>query len=218
MSRDHGISWHAMRRAHVLGFVVLAALCLAGMLVPSVEAKRTARVTLVGDSVAAAISYVPTAQAELARGLRLRLDLKVCRRLVQVSCPYHGSIASTALDAVRRYGRKLGAVLVVAVGYNESARGYGDGVDRVMRAARAQGAEGVVWVTLRETSEVYRRTNAEIRAAANRWPELVVADWDAYSSGKPWFRKDGPHLTTAGATALATFLRPYVLRAASKHA
>ena len=43
----------------------------------------------------------------------------------------------------------------------------------------------------------------------------MVADWNAYSAGKPWFGSDGLHLTTAGATALATFLRPYVLQAAT---
>lgn len=207
-----------MRRTHVLAVVVLASSCLVGLLAPASEAKSVARVTFVGDSVAASISYVPAAQAELARGFKVRLDLKVCRRLVQRSCTYERATPSTALDAVRSYRRKLGAVLVVAVGYNESTEGYGDGVDRVMRAALAQGANGVVWVTLRETNDTYRGTNAEIRAAAERWPELVVADWDAYSSGKPWFREVGPHLTTQGATALAAFLRPYVLRAATTHA
>jgi hypothetical protein len=136
---------------------------------------------------------------------------------VQTSCRYEGSTPSTALDAVREYGRKLGQVLIVKVGYNESTKGYREGIDRLMRAALADGANGVVWVTLRETIDIYRDTNAEIRAAARRWPQLVVADWNAYSSGKPWFRDGGLHLTVAGATALASFLRPYVFRAAAIH-
>jgi len=45
-----------------------------------------------------------------------------------------------------------------------------------------------------------------IRQAAKRWPELVVADWNACSSGKPWFGPDGLHLTVTGANALATLL------------
>jgi hypothetical protein len=54
-----------------------------------------------------------------------------------------------------------------------------------------------------------------IRQAGTRWPQLVVADWNSYSAGKPWFGSDGLHLSTTGATALATFLRPYILRAAA---
>ena len=44
---------------------------------------------------------------------------------------------------------------------------------------------------------------------------MLIADWNAYSAGKPWFRGDGLHMGTAGATAFATFLRPYIFRAAS---
>jgi hypothetical protein len=173
------------------------------------------RATFVGDSVSASILYTTTAQKQLAKGVKVRLDLKVCRRLVQPSCPYQGSTPSTALQAVRSYGRSLGNVLIVKVGYNESSSGYGKGIDQVMRAALADGAHGVVWVTLRESRDIYRSTNVAIRQAAKRWPQLVVADWNAYSAGKPWFGSDGLHLTAAGADGLATFLRQYVIRAAA---
>jgi hypothetical protein len=173
------------------------------------------RATFVGDSVSASILYTTTAQKQLSKGVKVRLDLKVCRRLVQPSCPYQGSTPSTALQAVQSYGRTLGNVLIVKVGYNESSSGYGKGIDQVMRAALADGAHGVVWVTLRESRDIYRSTNVAIRQAAKRWPQLVVADWNAYSAGKPWFGSDGLHLTVAGADGLATFLRPYVIRAAA---
>jgi hypothetical protein len=210
-------------RAVVLG-AVLALACLpaaAASASPTVHAGQTAPVhaTFVGDSVSASISYVSTAQARLEAGrLDVRLDLKVCRRLVQPSCSYQGGAPSTALEAVESYGHSLGKVLIVKVGYNESSAGYAQGIDQIMRAALREGASGVVWVTLREQSgyrAVYHSTNAAIRQAATRWPQLVVADWNAYSAEKPWFGSDGLHLTTTGATALATFLRPYVFRAAS---
>jgi hypothetical protein len=67
-------------------------------------------------------------------------------------------------------------------------------------------------VTLRETTSNYARSNARIRAAARRWKKsLVVADWNAYSHAKPWFREDGLHLTSAGAIGLARLLRPLVV-------
>ena len=173
------------------------------------------RVTVVGDSVPASIEYVPSARQALRKGLDVRLDLEVCRRLVQPSCVFKGAKPSTALQAVRSSGRTLGHVLVVDVGYNEGAEGYGAGVDRVMRAALARGVSGVVWVTLREQNDIYRRTNIAIRRAEKRWPQMQVADWNDYSAGKPWFRGDGLHMGTAGATAFAAFLRPHIFRAAS---
>ena len=172
-------------------------------------------VTVIGDSVAASMQHVPSAQTALRKGLEVRLDLEVCRRLVQPSCAFRGSKPSTALQAVQSSERSLGHVLVVDVGYNEGARGYGVGIDRVMRAALAQGVNGVVWVTLREQNGIYRETNIAIRRAATRWPRMLVADWNDYSAGKPWFRGDGLHMSTAGATAFAAFLRPYIFRAAS---
>jgi hypothetical protein len=194
----------------LLGVVVLSAAGVAS------AARKPIRVTFVGDSVAASINYVPAAQAKLRHGFRLQLDLKVCRRLVQTSCSYQGSRPSTALDAVVSYGASLGDVLIVKVGYNESAQGYRQGIDRMMRAALKQGATGVVWVTLRETQSTYHWTNVAIKTAAKRWPQLVVADWDHYSHGKSWFGGDGLHLTATGATALAGFVRPYVFRAAQR--
>jgi hypothetical protein len=172
------------------------------------------KVTFVGDSVSASLEYVPGARRLFGKGLRVTFDLRVCRRLVAPSCAYQGTTPSPALDAIRGYGHSLGEVLVVNVGYNESARGYREGIDRVMRAALAQGAKGIVWVTLRESRSIYHASNVAIRAAAKRWPQLVVADWNAYSRGRPWFGRDGLHLTTSGATALAAFVRRHVMRVA----
>ncbi len=133
-------------------------LSLLGVIVAAVSSTANAaagaplRATFVGDSVPASISYAPLAEAELGRGLKVRLDLRVCRRLVAPSCSYQGSAPTTALQAVQSYGRSLGDVLIVKVGYNESAQGYRQGIDQVMHAALAEGAKAVVWVTLRETT------------------------------------------------------------------
>jgi hypothetical protein len=198
---------------------MLCVLCAATSLIaPACAVAKRTVVTVVSDSVAASISYVPAAQADLEHGLVVRLDLKVCRRLIEPSCPYEGSAPPTALSAVRSYGSRLGQVLVVDVGYNDSSSGYGQGINTIMRAALKQGARSVVWVTLREAGSYasdYRSINAEIRTAARHWPELIVADWNAYSAGKSWFGTDGLHLTPSGATALAIFLRPFVIRASS---
>ncbi|MBA2741197.1 MAG: hypothetical protein H0U46_04210 [Actinobacteria bacterium] len=194
---------------------LVLALCSTVLLVtaPAGGATKPVKATLVGDSVAASIGYTKTARAELQRGLAVRLDLAECRRLVQPSCAFKGSKPSTALAAVLRYGRSLGNVLIVSVGYNESALGYAEGIDRVMRAALAQRARAVVWVTLRETSQLYRRTNRAIKQAVKRWSQLTVADWNAYSRNEPWFASDGLHLTGTGSEELAAFIRQHVFKA-----
>ena len=211
---------HAVRppgyRGRVQGLLAISAVAAAAIGVGTAGGAPGDRVqaTFVGDSVSASIVYFPSAQSRLERGLEVTLDLKVCRRLVQPSCSFHGSTPTTALQAVRRYGRRLGDVLVVNVGYNEGPAGYGNGVDQVMRSALRQGAKAVVWVTLRETTRSYHATNVAIEQGARRWAELHVADWNAHSAGQPWFIGDGLHLTPAGAKALASFVRSRVVEVA----
>ena len=169
------------------------------------------RVTVIGDSVQASFGYVPRAVRRLGKGLALRVDAKVCRRLVAPSCPYQGVTPATALEVAKSLGDRTGRVAVVNVGYNDDPRGYNVGA--VMRRLRADGVEKVVWVTMRETRSIYAATNAEIRAAAARWPAMRIADWNAVSAGRPWFADDGLHLNTKGAMALSGLLRVNVLAA-----
>jgi hypothetical protein len=193
--------------------VVGVALALAVAVPASAGAGAKTRVTVVGDSITASFTYVPAATRLLGKGLDLRTDTAVCRRLVAASCAFQGSTPASALQVISTQGRALGPVVVVNVGYNDWAAVYD--VDRVMRALRAAGVQRVVWVTLRQASSnasVYAQSNARIRSAATRWKNsLVVADWNAYSRGRPWFREDGLHLTTAGALGLARLLRPLVV-------
>lgn len=194
--------------------VVAAALLAAGQ--ASGDASAHPRATIIGDSIMASFDYVPAARRSLAKGLVLRSDSAVCRRLVAASCPFRGSTPETALDVVRADGRALGRVVVINVGYNDWSAVYD--VDRVLRALAAVGVESVIWVTLREAganAKLYAQSNARIRAAEHKWRSLVVADWNAYSRGRPWFRADGLHLTSSGAMGLARFLRPLVLTGAS---
>ena len=193
--------------------VASAVLALVAIAAASGGTSATPRVTVIGDSIMASFEYVPSARRALGRGLDLRSDAAVCRRLVAASCPFQGSTPSTALQVIAANGRELGATVVVNVGYNDWVAVYD--VDRVMRALRAAGVRRVVWVTLREGSanaSLYAQSNARIRTAAHRWRRtLVVADWNAYSRGKAWFREDGLHLTTSGAMGLARLLRPLVV-------
>jgi hypothetical protein len=171
-------------------------------------------VLVVGDSVSAALSYQPAIEKGIGKGYDVRFDLAVCRRLAGPGCPYNGSVPPSALAVVRAAGRGLGDVLVVDVGYNDDPAVYGKEMAELIRAARAQGVRQIVWVNLRETQTPFRRINAVIRSEAKRFPLVQVADWNAWSAGKPWFRSDGLHLTDSGAQGLALMLRVYVVGAA----
>ena len=197
--------------------LAVAAVALVAISAASASTASKPRVTVIGDSIMASFDYVSSARRSLGKGLDLRSDTAVCRRLVASSCPFQGATPSTALEVIAANDRALGEVVGINVGYNDWAAVYD--VDRVMRALSAAGVRRVVWVTLREASSyasLYARANARIRNASRRWKQsLVVADWNAYSRGKAWFREDGLHLTVSGAMGLARLLRPLVVGASS---
>jgi hypothetical protein len=205
----------ARRSASLAALAVIALALVASSSAPA-SRSATPRVTVIGDSIMASFDYVPSARRALARGLDLRSDSAVCRRLVAASCPFQGRTPATALEVIAANGRGLGRVVVINVGYNDWVAVYD--VDRVMRTLRQVGVRTAIWVTLKEASSnasLYAQSNARIRNAARRFRKsLVVADWNAYSDGKPWFREDGLHLTASGAMALARLLRPLVTAAA----
>jgi hypothetical protein len=170
-------------------------------------------VTVFGDSVQASFGFAPQAVRYLGRGLRLRMAADVCRRLASPGCL--GGSPPSALDVARSLGPGLGEAVVVNVGYNDDARAYD--VPAMLAAFRSAGVRAVVWVTLREQRSYYRPINARIRAAARAGGPggmvVRVADWNAYSAGRPWFASDGLHLNVAGAMGLATLLRERLLAA-----
>ena len=201
-----------MRRGLVV-WLALAALCvLPGGAGGAEEAQP--RVTMFGDSVASSLDYVPEARQYLAQGLDLRLELAPCRKLVPPGCPYQGARPPSVLDLVQASSpQQLGDVVIVDVGYNDPANNYDTDMPQVVEALLARDVGHVIWVTMREQDEDYRTINRIIRAQAQRWPQVEVADWDAASRGQDWFQADGLHLNAAGALGLAKLLRPYVLAA-----
>ncbi|MGH3040731.1 MAG: hypothetical protein ACRDNG_03150 [Gaiellaceae bacterium] len=210
------------KRLGVAGLPLLLVAILAALVAlgPAAASADAVKLTFIGDSKVAMIEYSPRAKRLLSRGHDARRDLKVCRRLVAPSCPFQGSTPRTALGAIRYYGRSLGRVLVIDVGYNDHSATYRRQLDRVMRAALARGVKGVVWVNLKAVRPDYERINRIINLAQNRWPQLYMANWNRYSRGHPgwlWPKSDGGggiHLTTSGAVGLVRLVRAWIPRAA----
>ncbi len=164
------------------------------------------RVTVIGDSIAAAIEYDPTAQRILARGVDLDLQFAPCRRLVGDSCPYQGLRPPTLVALLPSL--QLGSTVVVVVGYNDYEDTFPESVEKALQALDKTGVEHILWLTLRAERQSYLRMNDIIRTAAARHPEMTVVDWNLFSRSRPdWFQPDGLHLTRVGAIGMATLVQ-----------
>lgn len=199
--------------------VLVGLLAAAVALGPAAERASAVKLTFIGDSKAAAINYSTKAKRLLSRGHDVRRDLRVCRRLVRPSCAYPPNVyPRTALGTIQHLGTRLGTVLVIDVGYNDSSATYRSELNQVMQAALDREVKGVVWVNLRAVRSDYGRINSIINRARNRWPELYVANWNRHSDDHPgWLNPridDGIHLTKAGAVGLVELVRRYIPLAA----
>jgi hypothetical protein len=200
--------------------VLVALLSVAA--VAAAESARGAKFTLIGDSVADAMQHNPTAIATLNTGFTLDLQTRGCRRLTTQGCTIVGSSGPppNVLQLVKRLSHRIGKIVVVDVGYNDTPAHYNHDLDTVMRALQDEGVKLVVWLTLRDPKHVYQASNADIHREPKEWPQFVIADWDAYSANHPeWFVADGIHPTRdVGATELAQFIHSELVRYAPKYA
>ena len=204
-----GRGWGTLRRLAPLALLAGVAPIAAG--VPAGAAVPRA-ITLVGDSVMGTLEYNAEARQIITTAYPTLLDAKTCRRLVLTSCTYKGASTPTALQVLRTNAGRLGDVVVIDVGYNDMPPRYASDLDIVMQELVQQGIPHVLWLTLREDwtyADHYALINGTIRAAAARCPQLRIADWNAYSAGRPWFT-DGVHLNRQGGIGLATYVRDQV--------
>jgi hypothetical protein len=184
---------------------ILAAAAVAAQAATGGPAPPSARVTVIGDSIAGAVQYGSRARSVLTAGVDLDLQVAVCRRLVGVSCPYQGANAPTLVDLLPTL--RLGRTVVVAVGYNDYEDRFVGSVETALQALEQAGVEHVLWLTLRAERQSYLHMNETIRAAAASHPEVTIVDWNLLARSHPdWFQPDGLHLTSAGAMAMATLI------------
>jgi hypothetical protein len=171
-----------------------------------------ASVTVITDSVGGVLFWDPGASAEFADGLDVRLEVATCRKLVSTGCLAYDYYPPSALDTIEELGSDLAPIVVVETGYNDNPTEYTQGIDEVMQALVDASVQRVIWVTLEENIDPWRIINRSIRAAAARWPQLIVADWAPVVAGKPWI-VDNAHLNAEGGFEFAKFLRGYVIEA-----
>ena len=189
---------------------VAVAIALVSLVLAAAAAGRSAvdvRVTVFGDSVATAMAYDPDAKRKLGRGIDLALEVAACRRVGDTSCPYDGVRPPNVIDRATELGRDLGPVVVVIAGYNDYEDNYAENIDDAMAVFRKASVEHVLWATLREDRQSWANMNDMIRAAARKYPEMTVLDWNALAKQSlDWLQPDGIHLTPAGAEGMAAMV------------
>jgi len=185
---------------------MLAALAL-GTTAGSAATPTLQHVTVFGDSVADGVEQDNSAMAILRGGIDLDMEAAACRRVDQPSCTSNGVQPPNVVQAASQMGSKLGATVVVAVGYNDFEDLYAGNIESALATFKQAGVKRVYWLTLRAAHHPYITMNQDIELAAQNHPEMRVIDWNIYSRSHPeWFQADGLHLLGQGSDAMATLI------------
>jgi hypothetical protein len=173
----------------------LASIALVAAAAPAQTPAQTPalRVAIFGDSV--------------LLGAREELLAEFAGQQVSVDAVEDRSLLG-AIGVFRSGGPALGDVVVLDLGYNDASdpavfRGR---VDDAMTALA--GVPRVIWLNQHDWGPGRAGMNAELAAAASRYPNLDVVDWNAEVAAHPeYVYADAIHLTPAGQPAMAAVVR-----------
>jgi hypothetical protein len=184
------------------------------------EAPRLPRVLLIGDSTLLAVERYNGYRA--LRGFDYAYDAKSCRTLGIPSCgkrplPPNAVEAITAADGAFDY-------VVLMAGYDEWWTSFPDSFDEVVNAARAKGAQRIIWLTYREgvpyklltgerADEAFVKNNQTMRekVASGAFPDVLLAQWYPHTkTDNGWISRDGIHLTLEGALGVADYISRWI--------
>jgi hypothetical protein len=174
------------------------------------DAAPMVKVLIIGDSVFDAFDHVASARRILNEQHGTILAVQGCQKLVEPGCIKSAKLS--ALDQLRKHSGQFTDAVVIGTGYNDRiGPAFRQAVLAITTEAASQGVD-VIWITYRQIGHVRGNSttrNKQLRKLEQNVPNLVVADWNAYSEGKEakgWFRADKIHLLTLGANGLARFI------------
>lgn len=108
------------------------------------------------------------------------------------------------IDTLAARRGEIGEAVVIQLGNNYISGERGDYASQIDEAmAVLADVPRVVWVTVSEVSPTRTAINESIRAAADRYPNMWVADWAQVIATEPDLSWDGIHLTPAGRQRMA---------------
>ncbi|MGH9272589.1 MAG: hypothetical protein ACRDZ2_15110, partial [Ilumatobacteraceae bacterium] len=171
--------------------------------------------TFLGDSIGVGITDSSPELPMLLDGVfwNPRYDAVGSRCTADPGCVNEGIVAAQAIPADT-------SVVVVELGINDASGRFATKIDQMMEILVGKGVDTVIWPTISTRSSYAEAwasgNNLQLFAALDRWPELVVIDWNAFSSGNAngqdgWFYSDRIHLNLTGQVQLARFLRNAVV-------
>jgi hypothetical protein len=184
-----------VRVARAIGAVFVACAALGVSAVRAPGQGEPLRIAMYGDSV--------------MLGARAQLLAQFAGMPVTVDAQEDRSLLG-AIDTFRRAPDALGDVVVLDLGYNDSEdpavfRGR---IDAAMTALAA--VDRVIWLNQHEFRPGRAGMNQELAAAAGRYPNLDVVDWNAEVGAHPEdLYADSIHLTPAGQVAMAALVRQH---------
>lgn len=178
------------------------------------------RVLLIGDSTLMAVDRYDGYRA--LRGFDYVFDAESCRTLGIPSCG-DPPLPPNAVEAIESASGSFDNVVVMA-GYDEWWTSFPSSFDEVVAAARAKGAQHIIWLTYPENvdyelpdgtraDEAFVRNNETLRekTSSGRYPDVVLAPWYPHPSVRDdWITRDGIHLTLAGALGVADYISRWV--------
>jgi peptidoglycan hydrolase-like amidase len=177
---------------------------------------------IIGDSVANGIAGSATSEFRILTDgtyKSMHIDVVTSRCTTKTACS-----GTSGVEAAAKLPSGLDLV-VVELGYNDSPSGFAADIDTMMNALRARNVREVVWVNMAEirksgSSSYYAQSNAALRAAAAKWSNLTLIDWDSASNTPErsrWFASDGVHLTSTGEAQFSLWLRKEALAVTPSH-
>lgn len=175
------------------------------------DAAPVGSILFMGDSVGESITSEFGAVVAPAYP-RVNFQAKSNRCMVGAGCIAAAGVLPDAISIVNSLPPdQYPNVVVVQLGYNDDPTTFGSDVDTVVNALNARGVQRIVFVNLstRRTTVNYTLSNQILAAAAARYPNVSVLDWNAASAAPTqsrWFR-DGVHLTSTGRAEFSLFLR-----------
>lgn len=110
------------------------------------------------------------------------------------------------IEVLRSRRSEIDAVVVIQQGNNHLASegSFGAQIDQAMQVL--EGVDRVVWLTVAEKWPSRVEVNQHIRAAAGRWPQIVVAEWAPLIAAHPEYAEDMLHLSGTGRIAIAELI------------
>ena len=192
MGAPHRTAW--LRACLVVFATAVAALAANGVALVGAQTPPL-RVSMVGDSV--------------MLGARDQLLAQFAGMPVTVDAIEDRSLLG-AIGMFQSAGPALGDVVVLDLGYNDTSDPtvFRERIDGAMAAL--VGVKHVIWLNQNEFRPDRAGMNAELNAAASRYANLEVVDWNAEVVAHPEdVYGDSIHLTPAGQAAMAALVRQH---------